>query len=106
MKSLESRTIVVTLARHQPGAFADLLSARVETELPIPTIAIAPPPLEWTAIDTALGALDRYDWSVVTSANALADVARPLEVLTAIRRAGADTILTYHALDAARWLSE
>ncbi|MFN2316215.1 MAG: porphobilinogen synthase, partial [Gemmatimonadales bacterium] len=29
-----------------------------------------------------------------------------LEILTAIRRAGADMILTYHALDAARWLAE
>jgi porphobilinogen synthase len=28
-----------------------------------------------------------------------------LEVLTAIRRAGADLILTYHAGDAAGWLS-
>ena len=27
-----------------------------------------------------------------------------LEILTSIRRAGADFILTYHALDAARWL--
>jgi porphobilinogen synthase len=29
-----------------------------------------------------------------------------LEVLTSIRRAGADFILTYHALEAARWLAE
>ena len=29
-----------------------------------------------------------------------------LETLTAIKRAGADLILTYHALDAARWLKE
>jgi porphobilinogen synthase len=29
-----------------------------------------------------------------------------LEVLTSIKRAGADMILTYHARDAARWLSE
>lgn len=29
-----------------------------------------------------------------------------LEILTAIRRAGADLILTYHALEAARWLKE
>jgi porphobilinogen synthase len=29
-----------------------------------------------------------------------------LEVLTSIRRAGADLILTYHAADAAAWLSE
>jgi len=27
-----------------------------------------------------------------------------LETLTAIRRAGADVIITYHAKDAARWL--
>jgi porphobilinogen synthase len=27
-----------------------------------------------------------------------------LETLTAIKRAGADLIITYHALDAARWL--
>ena len=27
-----------------------------------------------------------------------------LEILTSIRRAGADLILTYHALDAAKWL--
>ena len=29
-----------------------------------------------------------------------------LEALTAIKRAGADIIITYHALDAARWLAE
>ncbi|MGH7903661.1 MAG: porphobilinogen synthase [Candidatus Dormibacteraceae bacterium] len=29
-----------------------------------------------------------------------------LEVLTSIRRAGADMVITYHALEAARWLSE
>jgi porphobilinogen synthase len=29
-----------------------------------------------------------------------------LEILTAIRRAGADIILTYHAVEAARWITE
>ncbi|MBI3740202.1 MAG: porphobilinogen synthase, partial [Chloroflexi bacterium] len=29
-----------------------------------------------------------------------------LEILTAIKRAGADMILTYHAKDAAQWLSD
>jgi porphobilinogen synthase len=28
------------------------------------------------------------------------------EILTAIHRAGADVILTYHAVDAARWLRD
>ncbi|MCD6249123.1 MAG: porphobilinogen synthase [candidate division Zixibacteria bacterium] len=37
----------------------------------------------------------------------LADEKRlTLEVLTSIKRAGADIIITYHALDAARWLRE
>ena len=29
-----------------------------------------------------------------------------LEALTSIKRAGADAILTYHAIDAARWLRD
>ena len=29
-----------------------------------------------------------------------------LEILTAIKRAGADIIISYHAKDAARWLSQ
>jgi porphobilinogen synthase len=29
-----------------------------------------------------------------------------LEILTSLRRAGADTIITYHAKDAAEWLRQ
>ena len=29
-----------------------------------------------------------------------------METLTGMKRAGADIIITYHALDAARWLNE
>ena len=29
-----------------------------------------------------------------------------LETLTGFRRAGADAIITYHAMDAARWIAE
>jgi porphobilinogen synthase len=29
-----------------------------------------------------------------------------LEILTGIRRAGADLVVTYHAVDAAAWLAE
>ncbi|MCH7736436.1 MAG: porphobilinogen synthase, partial [Chloroflexi bacterium] len=29
-----------------------------------------------------------------------------MEILTSIKRAGADTILTYHAKEVARWLKE
>ena len=40
------------------------------------------------------------------AAGHLEERATVLETLTAIRRAGADAVITYHAKDAARWLSE
>jgi porphobilinogen synthase len=40
------------------------------------------------------------------AAGHLDERATVLETLTAIRRAGADAVITYHAKDAARWLSE
>ncbi len=49
------------------------------------------------------------EYSMVKAAAAAGLVNEPrivLEILTGIRRAGADWILTYHAADAARWLAE
>jgi porphobilinogen synthase len=40
------------------------------------------------------------------AAGYLDERAAVLEALTSIRRAGADAVITYHAKDAARWLSE
>jgi porphobilinogen synthase len=40
------------------------------------------------------------------AAGYLDERATVLEILTSVRRAGADTIITYHAKDAARWLAE
>jgi len=40
------------------------------------------------------------------AAGHLQERATVLEILTSLRRAGADTIITYHAKDAARWLAE
>jgi porphobilinogen synthase len=40
------------------------------------------------------------------AAGYLEERATVLEILTSLRRAGADTIITYHAKDAARWLAE
>jgi porphobilinogen synthase len=40
------------------------------------------------------------------AAGHLDERAAVLEILTSLRRAGADTIVTYHAKDAARWLAE
>jgi porphobilinogen synthase len=49
------------------------------------------------------------EYSMVKAAAANGWIDEPrivLEILTSIRRAGADWILTYHAADAARWLAE
>jgi porphobilinogen synthase len=40
------------------------------------------------------------------AAGSLDERATVLEILTSLRRAGADTIISYHAKDAARWLAE
>src|SRR5207245_10945281 len=40
------------------------------------------------------------------SAGALEERAAVLEILLSLHRAGADTIISYHAKDAARWLAE
>ncbi len=40
------------------------------------------------------------------AAGQLDERAAVLEILTSLHRAGADTIISYHALDAARWLAE
>lgn len=48
-----------------------------------------------------------YAMVKATAANGWLDEAKvTLETLTSIKRAGADVIITYHALDAARWLKE
>jgi porphobilinogen synthase len=46
-----------------------------------------------------------YSMVKAAAANGWIDEAKvALEILTSIKRAGADLIITYHALDAARWL--
>jgi len=48
-----------------------------------------------------------YSMIKAAAANGWLDERRVvLEALTAIKRAGADIILTYHAKDAARWLRQ
>jgi porphobilinogen synthase len=48
-----------------------------------------------------------YSMVKAAAANGWVDERRvALEILTGIRRAGADLIITYHARDAATWLAE
>jgi porphobilinogen synthase len=72
-------------------AYGDLIATiRRETRLPIAAYAVSG---EYAMLRAA------------ADAGLLDERAAVLELLTSLARAGADTIITYHALDAARWLA-
>jgi porphobilinogen synthase len=73
-------------------AYGDLIGAvRRETRLPIAAYNVSG---EYAMVKAA------------AAAGYLDERATVLEILTSLRRAGADVIITYHAKDAARWLNE
>ena len=73
-------------------AYLDVLR-RVKSELRFPTVAY--------------NVSGEYSMVKAAAANDWIDEKRVvLELLTSIKRAGADMIITYHAKDAARWLAE
>ena len=56
---------------------------------------------------TAYNVSGEFSMVKAAAANEWIDERRvALEILTSIKRAGADTIITYHAKDAALWLSD
>jgi porphobilinogen synthase len=73
-------------------AYGDLISAvRRETRLPVVAYNVSG---EYAMVKAA------------SAAGYLDERAIVLEILTSLRRAGADVIITYHAKDAAQWLNE
>ncbi len=73
-------------------AYGDLISAvKRATQLPLAAYNVSG---EYAMVKAAAGA----GW--------LDERATVLEILTSLHRAGADTIISYHAKDAARWLTE
>jgi porphobilinogen synthase len=73
-------------------AYGDLISAvKRATRLPVAAYNVSG---EYAMVKAA------------AAAGYLDERATVLEILTSLRRAGADTIITYHAKDAARWLAE
>jgi uroporphyrinogen III methyltransferase/synthase len=92
-RPLFGRRIVVTRARAQAGALADLLEDRGAEVISFPTIAIAPPE-DPGALDRAVAAANGYDWVVFTSANGVqaffdrfAAAARDVRDLASVRLA-------------------
>jgi porphobilinogen synthase len=73
-------------------AYGDLISAvKHATRLPVAAYNVSG---EYAMVKSA------------AAAGYLDERAAVLEILTSLRRAGAETIITYHAKDAARWLQE
>ncbi len=61
----------------------------------------------WPLPVAAYNVSGEYAMVKAAAAQGWIDEARAVwEVLTAIHRAGADVVLTYHAVDAARWLRD
>jgi len=58
----------VTRAADQAGALSEALRRMGAQVVELPVVAFAPP-ADWSAVDVAVAALDRYDWLVFTSAN-------------------------------------
>jgi uroporphyrinogen-III synthase len=86
--SLEGRRIVVTRRPGQSAGLVDRLRERGALVLEVPAIEIVPPG-DPGPLDAALGELDRYDWVVLTSPNAVAAVLTRLAVLGLYPRLGA-----------------
>lgn len=77
---LAGRRLVVTRGKGPSTRLAALLEERGASVLEVPSIEIVPPP-DWSPLDEALGALERYGWVVLTSANAVAMVLGRIAVL-------------------------
>jgi uroporphyrinogen III methyltransferase/synthase len=69
-RPLSGRTVLVTRAADQAGEFSALLESVGARILECPTIRLVPP-ADWTEIDAAIAALDTFDWTIFTSANAV-----------------------------------
>lgn len=75
-KPLTGRVVLVTRAREQAGAFAELLEAAGARVLLVPTIAIEPPE-SWDPLDAALGG--SFAWVIFTSVNGVAMLRRRVD---------------------------
>jgi uroporphyrinogen-III synthase len=70
MLPLAQRRILITRSRHQASDLAARLAALGADPVLIPTIDVIPPE-SFAALDEAIAHLDRFDWLLFTSANAV-----------------------------------
>jgi uroporphyrinogen-III synthase len=88
MGMLDGRRIVLTRRRGQSARLAELLEERGASVLEVPAIEVVAPP-DMAPLDEALSELERYQWLVLTSANAVSAVLGRLTVLGLEPRLGA-----------------
>jgi uroporphyrinogen-III synthase len=67
---LAGKRVLVTRAAHQATKLSDGLRALGAEPVEVPVLEIQPPQ-SYAALDDALAHLDRYDWLIFTSANAI-----------------------------------
>jgi uroporphyrinogen-III synthase len=79
-RPLAGKRIVITRPPHKAADFAERLRELGAEPVLMPTITIQPP-TDPTPLDDALRHLDRYDWLVLTSANAVTNISQRLTAL-------------------------
>ncbi len=67
---LKGKTVLVTRARKQASALSEGLRLHGAEVIEAPAIRIEPPE-DWRPLDEAIESLERYDWILFTSANAV-----------------------------------
>ncbi len=67
---LTGRVFVITRARNQSSEITALIESYGARVIHCPTIEIVPPD-SWDAVDRAISELEKYDWVIFTSANAV-----------------------------------
>jgi uroporphyrinogen III methyltransferase / synthase len=80
VRPLQGKRVLVTRARAQAEPLSAVLRAAGAVPVEFPAIRIEPA-ADYTALDDALRAVQRYDWAIFTSVNAIAHVERRLESL-------------------------
>lgn len=79
-RPLFGQTVVITRKQDQGSPLRELLAERGAAVLEAPTIEIVPP-ASWDTVDGALKDLRRWDWLILTSANAVDALADRIEAM-------------------------
>ena len=79
-RALFGRCVLVTRTRSQASLLVRILADLGAEVIEAPTIEIAPPP-DLAPVDKAIAEIDRFDWILLTSPNAVEGLARRLDHL-------------------------